>query len=139
MVKCFGETPKKTSDVQNRAARLVLLISSANVSDMHRMLSWLPVKVKLHLRLLVYFYKVFKYHTPCFFFEKLVYVGLIYDYKTRQVSRDQLFLPCPQTNLMKKTVLYRGSVAWNVVPINIRKSNCTYVFRRKCEDMLINM
>ncbi len=24
MVKCFGQTPKKTSDVQNRAARLVL-------------------------------------------------------------------------------------------------------------------
>ncbi len=67
-----------------------------------------------------------------FFFEKLVYVGLRHDYKTRQVSKDQLFLPYPQTNLMKKTVLYRGSVAWIMVPINIRKSNCTYVFQRKC-------
>ncbi len=106
---------------------------------MHRKLLWLPVKVQLHLRLLVYFYKVFKYHTPCFFFEKLVYVGLRHDYKTRQVSRDQLFLLCPRTNLMKKTVLYRGSVAWNMVPIDIRKSNCTYVFRTKCEDVLMNM
>ncbi len=72
-----------------------------------RKLSWLPVKVKLHLRLLVYFYKVFKFHTPCFFFEKLVYVGLRHDYKTRQVSKDQLFLPYPRTNLMKKTVLIK--------------------------------
>ncbi len=131
---------KNLQMVQNRAARLVLHYQfQTNVNDMHRKLSWLPVKVKLHLRLLVYFYKVFKYHTPCFFFEKLVYVGLRHDYKTRQVSKDQLFLPYPRTNLMKKTVLYRGSVTWNMVPINIRKSNCTYVFRRKCEDMLINM
>ncbi len=39
-----------------------------------------------------------------FFFEKLVNVGLRRVYKTRQVSRDQLFLPCPRTNLKKKTV-----------------------------------
>ncbi len=40
---------KKLQMVQNRAARLVLLYQfRANVSDMHRKLSWLPVKVKLH-------------------------------------------------------------------------------------------
>ncbi len=65
-----------------RAARLSASLSvSGPCNDMHRKLSWLPVKVKLHLRLLVYLYKVFKYHTPCFFFEKLVYVGLRHDYK----------------------------------------------------------
>ncbi len=61
------------------------------------------MKVKLHLRLLVYFYKVFKYHTPCIFFERLVYEGLRHGYKTCQVSKDQLSL----TNLMKKITLSR--------------------------------
>ncbi len=59
---------KNLQMVQNRSARLVLHYQfQANVSDMHRKLSWLPVKVKLHLRLLVYVYKVFEYHTPYFF------------------------------------------------------------------------
>ncbi len=62
-----------------------------------------------------------------------------YDYNTCQVNKDNFFLLCTRTNLIKKTVLYRGPVAWNMVPINIRKSNCAYIFRRKCEDMFINM
>lgn len=131
---------KKLQIVQNRAARLVLHYQfQASVADMHRKLSWLLVKDKLHLRVLVYFYKVIKYHTPCFFFEKLVYVGFRHDHKTRQVSKSQLFLPCPQSNLLKKTVFYRGSAAWNVVPINIRKSNSTHVFKRNCVNMLLKV
>jgi len=81
---------------QNRAARLMLYYSfQVNVIDMHRTLSWLLVKDKLHLRMLVYFYKVIKYHTPCFFSEKLVNVGFRHDFGTCQASKAQLFLACP--------------------------------------------
>jgi len=97
---------------QNRAARLMLYYSfQANVIDMHRTLSWLLVKDKLHLRMLVYFYKVIKYHTPCFFSEKLVNVGFRHDFGTCQASKAQLFLACPHISLIKKKkkpVLYRG-------------------------------
>jgi len=78
------------------ADRLVLHYSfQANVIDMHRTLSRLLVKDKLHLRMLVYFYKVIKYHTPCFFSEKLVNVGFRHDFGTCQASKAQLFLACP--------------------------------------------
>ncbi len=83
---------KELQLVQNREARLVLCYPfQANVSDMHRKLSWLLVKVKLHLPLLVYFHKVFKYHTPCSLFENIMYMWDSDMIIKHQVSKAHLF------------------------------------------------
>jgi tRNA G37 N-methylase Trm5 len=54
----------------------------------------------------------------------------VHEHQTRQAKPD--FLPSkPKTNYLKKTFRYRGAVAWNNLPSEIKNSESVNIFKAK--------
>ena len=56
----------------------------------------------------------------------------VHEYRTRQAKNDFL-PPKPKTNYLKKAFSYRGAVAWNNLPSEIKNSETKY-FQSKTQD-----
>ena len=53
----------------------------------------------------------------------------IHDYNTR-FAQDALALPKPNSNSLKKSFSYRGAVAWNNLPSDLKKIDSLLTFKR---------
>ena len=53
----------------------------------------------------------------------------VHNYETRQVQN--YFPPKPNTNFKKKSFSYRGAVAWNSLPCDLKRSQTVQCFKNK--------
>ena len=53
----------------------------------------------------------------------------VHDYNTR-FAQDALTLPKPNSNSLKKSFSYRGAVAWNNLPSDLKKIDSLLTFKR---------
>jgi hypothetical protein len=53
----------------------------------------------------------------------------VHNYETRQVQN--YFPPKPNTNFKKKSFSYRGAVAWNSLPFDLKRSQTIQCFKNK--------
>ena len=123
---------------QNRAARLALNCSfKTNVAMMHHRLVWLTVEAKLTSRIITFSRNAIIEGKPDFFRDQLFNAGLKHNYQTRQVSSGYLGLPKPNSELLKKTVIYRATQQWNSLPGNIKRIKSKYLFKRSIKQILM--
>ena len=54
----------------------------------------------------------------------------VHEHRTRQAKHDFL-PPKPKTNYLKKAFSYRGAVAWNNLPSEIKNSETVNIFKAK--------
>ena len=54
----------------------------------------------------------------------------VHEHQTRQAKHDFL-PPKPKTNYLKKAFSYRGAVAWNNLPSEIKNSESVNIFEAK--------
>ena len=71
--------------------------------------------------------KLRNYRRRCFHFSKSYDV---HEHRTRQAKHDFL-PPKPKTNYLKKAFSYRGAVAWNNLPSEIKNSETVNIFKAK--------
>ena len=57
-------------------------------------------------------------------------INQIHDHDTRQ-SQCNFALPKPNTNFMKKTFGYRGSLVWNNLSVAVKSSETLNIFKNK--------
>ena len=53
-------------------------------------------------------------------------------YDLRSANGNQMYLPKPKTDFLKKTFLYSGSQIWNRLPLEIKKCTSLLLFKKMC-------
>ena len=120
---------RKLQTAQNRAARLVLHCSiRTNTISMHRQLSWLMVEYRLACNTTKCIRNTVYYFQPVFLYNQIVRCDQVHSYVTRSANGGQMMLPCPKSNALKRTVIYRAISYWNNCPLNIRELNSKVSF-----------
>ena len=60
------------------------------------------------------------------------------DYNLRSVTDDNLKPPKPNLEIFKKSLQYSGSLIWNEIPHNVKKSESVKTFKEKCFSFMFN-
>ena len=124
--------------VQNRAARLVLNRPlRANVDHMHACLSWLTVENRLSFNTLLMFKTVMSSQTPLFIISQSVLSNTVHGHDTRGSRNGQLVLPCPKSNSLKRSLIYRSLSLWNDLPRHLCSINSKLTFKKHLRFHLI--
>lgn len=117
---------------QNKAARLILNCSPlTSTIDMHCNLGWFYVEKRILMNLLVNFYSVVKKQSPHFLDLNIIYTNEIHLYSTRAASNEHIILSCPKSDFLKRSVLYRATGLWNILPRYIHEARHRNCFKRK--------
>ena len=112
---------KKLHTAQNRAARLVLHCPiRTNTISMHRQLSWLMVENRLVFNTTQFFRNTVFCSQPIFLYNQIVRCRQVHSHFTRSADDDQMMLPSPKSNALKRTVIYHAINHWNNCPLNIQ-------------------
>ena len=128
---------RKLQIAQNRAARVALHCSfRASVREMHIKLSWLTVEAKVKYNLLLLMHKVMANEAYNFIKEKILFSGYGHEHVTRSVSNKIMITPSPRCNFMKKTIVYRGAVEWNLLPSSVREIKSQFSFKKTIKQRL---
>ena len=102
---------------QNRATCLALgCTRGANINDMHVNLSWLKVRERLTLSLLVVVRSVDKLNVPIFLFKLLAHSSDTYGYPTRHATRSLFTISKSRIEYGRRTVLHKAMTTWNSIP-----------------------
>ena len=117
--------------IQNRAARIVTKCFDFNIRsiDLIRKLKWMTVEERC-----IYFTSVLTYKSinglasESFtnYFHK---AGNVHTYATRFVSNENVELPKPKTNYLKRSLSYRGASCWNALPSDVKTSQSLSNFK----------
>ena len=59
---------------------------------------------------------------PFYLSDNITYVSQIHDHQTRNCANDNLYVPQPRTEYIKRSFLYNGSKIWNKLPLDVRRS-----------------
>lgn len=62
----------------------------------------------------------------------------IHDHETRSSCKDNLFLNVHRTNYYSRSVKHKGSVLYNLIPNEIKKSSSVFAFKRNLKKWLMN-
>lgn len=123
---------------QNRAARLVLHCSvRSSVDGMHARLSWMKVEDRLACSLVLYLKNIHSSQRPFSLFSQLTPINDRHSYNTRQALSCCFTLPLPRTNALKKTVMYRAIVYWNMLPQHLTVAGNKSGFKKKLREAVI--
>ena len=108
---CSATQLKDVQKIQNRAARIITKTFDYNAdsSILIRELGWQTVAEMYHYFTSVFLYKCQYQPSHQTFAEKLTPVSDIQSFNTRSSANNNLHLPKPRTNFMKRRVCYQGS------------------------------
>ena len=59
-------------------------------------------------------------------------------YLLRSSAKENLFVPRPNSNFMKRTVHYSGTILWNSLPPNLKLIQDIDLFKKKYTDYLMS-
>ena len=123
--------------VQNRAARLALRCSvRSSVDAMNARLSWMRVDERLACSLILFLNNVYSSQKPFSLFLQLEPANERHGYNTRQALSGHFILPSPQTNALKKTVMYRAIAYWELLPPQLTLEKNKFSFKRKLKKAI---
>ena len=95
------------------------------------------VDERLACSLILFLNNVCSSQKPFSLFSQLIPANERHDYNTRQALSGHFILPAPQTNALKKTVIYRAIAFWDVLPPNLILARNTFSFKRKLKEAII--
>ena len=56
---------------------------------------------------------------PFYLSDNITYVSQIHDHQTRNCENDNLYVPQPRTEYIKRSFLYNDSKIWNKLPLDV--------------------
>ena len=114
----------KLQVAQNKAARSVLQCSyRTNVTHMHEQLGWLSITRRSSYVLLNLIRNIIVNKSPNFLYCLFSHQLSQHNYLTRHAAEGRFILPRANTNVLKKSVLFRAILEWNALPLYIVLTN----------------
>ena len=120
--------------LQNRAARIILNVNPYEhkpTCELHDLLDIEMLDRRRMKHMLSFVYKILHDMTPDYMQEYFVFKTTPYDLRRSEV----LALPKPRTNNNKRTFSYRGSTAYNDIPLVIRDAVSLSDFNRQISEL----
>lgn len=106
------------SKLQKKAARVITGDSyDTRSNDVFQKLNWLPINTHLEIRQHIATFKALTGNSP-------VYLTELFNRCSNEIYNlrsnfNQLALPKPSTNFLKKSFSYRAAKSWNNLPLDI--------------------
>ena len=101
-------------------------------------LNWLNVKERIEFSTVVLVFKCLNNLAPENLQSLFQPCGSLHNYPLRNVGID-LKVPKPRTETLRKSFGYMGSVIWNKLPSNDKKSESLRMFKHAMKQHLINV
>lgn len=126
--------------IQNAAARLVTLIPKFNhitpvLIDLH----WLPVKFRIHFKILVLVHKALHGKAPTYIVD-LLQVKPTTRYSLRSNNTHLLFIPSVKCKTFGgRSFSYAGPTLWNQLPLNLRAISNLDIFKQYLKTFLFKL
>jgi hypothetical protein len=101
-------------------------------------LRWLPIQNRLEYHKSVLMYKCINNSAPdylCNLFDMNTNSNV---YSLRSSAKGNLFVPRPNSNFMKRTFHYSGTILWNSLPPNLKLIQDIDLFKKKYTDYLMS-
>ena len=135
----WAETSKNNIDklckLQKRAARIILNAKfDAPSKPLFKDLGWLSFENRVQYHKGVMMYKCINNIAPQYLCD--VFKFSSNQYSLRSTKSGCLFVPRPNTNFMKRTFQYSGTLLWNNIPSVIKDSINVDIFKRKYSEFL---
>ena len=127
----------KLQRVQNYAAHIItgnFDYLNTNSIDLIRSLRWANVQERCDYFTAVLMYKVIHGLTPMYMTDNIVMAGETHDRDTRLSDSNDVNIPPHNSDVLKRSFIYNGSVIWNNLPDEIRMATdvADFKWRYKC-------
>ena len=131
----LGRTSNKLQRLQNRAVRIISRQGyNVRSDEILKSFGFLNLQQQRILQLLILMYKIDKKLAPKYLIEIFTNINQIHDHDIRQ-SQCNLARPKPNTDFMKKTFGYRGSLVWNNLSVDVKSSETLNIFKNKIKKL----
>ena len=115
--------------LQKRAARIILDCDySISSSFMFTSLKWLSFPVRVNYQKSILMYKIINGMVP----DYLKLQDESQPYRLRSSSKNDLFLPRPNSNFYKKSFHFSAVKIWNELPVNVKFCRSLELFKKYC-------
>ena len=131
----------KLQRVQNYAARIIagnFDYLNTNSIDLIRSLRWANVQERWDYFTAVLLYKAIHGLTPMYMTDNVVMAGETHDRDTRLSDSNDVNIPPHNSNVLKRSFIYNGSVIWNNLPDEIRMATDVADFKWGYECLILN-
>ncbi len=128
---------EKVYKLQKRAARIILNAKRhASSLILFKELGWLTFmnRIKYHKGVLMF--KCIKGNAPPYLSDLFNKPSHERSYSTRSSNNGNLFVPRPNSNYMKKTFHYSGTVLWNSLPTSLKNIQTIDAFKSQYSNFL---
>ena len=126
----FGATAASVFLRRSSASILMSASYECNVEDLFRALGWPKLKHKRLVSTSIIMYKTVYGMTPEYLRSRFVSRDDITSYRLRN-TENELALPQPRTNYLKKSFSYSGAKLWNSLSHDLRSAASLNYFKRK--------
>ena len=139
----WGETTnsnlEKLFKLQKRVARIILDAQYDSPSNpLFKELGWLTFhnRIKYHIGVLMH--KCMNNNAPSYLCEMFKSCSDSTVYSLRSTKTNRLFIQRPNTNFMKKSFQYSGTLLWNELPLSLTNIENIDLFKKKYFDYLFH-
>ena len=101
-------------------------------------LGWLSIQNRLEYHKSVLMYKCINNSSPDYLCNSFDMNTNSNVYLLRSSAKENLFVPRPNSNFMKRTVHYSGTILWNSLPPNLKLIQDIDLFKKKYTDYLMS-
>ena len=128
---CLGTTlQNKLQRLQNRAVRIITKRGyEYRSADILKKPGLPALDVRRNNQLCISMYHIKNSLAPQYLTDLFCQSSSMHDYNTR-FAQDALALLKPNSNSLKKSFSYKGAVAWNNLPSNLKKIDSLLTFKR---------
>ena len=85
-----------------------------------------------HFRVCCLMFKCMHGLVPNYLSDRVLMQFDMHEYSTRSSFNNDMYLPVPNTDALKKTLFYYGAKSWNCLPHSIKEHDSVTSFRNAC-------
>ena len=138
--QCCETLKDKLQVLQNRAARTIarLKYEDANHEKLLIDFGWLDVRNLIAYDLGVFMFKAMNNIASEDITRMFTGQDEIHSHQTGSVGEGNLFVPRRNINKGQEGVSYAGAKLWNEIPLDIKRAQSIYTFKRKLKQYLLS-
>ena len=139
----WGETTysnvERLFKLQKRAARIILNAKyDVSSSSLFHKLGWLTIQKRIEYHKGVLMFKCVNKTAPDYLCNLFISCTNATRYSLRSAEHGNLFVPRPNSNFMKRTFHYSGTILWNSLPTSLKSMQNIDTFKIKYMQYLMN-
>ena len=131
----------KLQRVQNYTARIITgnfdYINTQSI-DVLRSLRWATVQERCDYFTAVLMFKAIRGLTPMYMTDNIVMAAETHDRDTRLSNSNDVNIPPHNSDVLKRSFIYNGSVIWNKLPDEIRMATDVSDFKWRYKCLILN-